>query len=409
MIVCSIDLMGGKAVQLERGERLILEREDVLALAERFGRLGDIAVIDLDAALGQGENQALIERLCKVARCRVGGGIRDVERARRYLRAGAQAVILGTAAAPEFLRRLPRERTIVALDARADRVVTHGWRATSEQTPLERARELEPYCGGFLYTDVEREGMLGGFDADFAGRLREAVTLPLTVAGGIRTASEVIELDGRGIDAQVGMAVYTRRIDPVEVVLDTVRFGPGGLAPTIVCDAASGRVRMLAYSNRESLALALRDGSGTYWSRSRRALWRKGATSGNVQRLVRAEVDCDRDALTFYVRQRGPTCHQGTDNCFERPPFTWETLLSRVSQRAQTGDERSFTSRLATRPELLGAKLREEADEVARAGTPEEVAWECADLLYFMSVKMQVAGVGISDVMAELVARAVDA
>ena len=336
-------------------------------------------------------------------------GVRDAERARQYLRAGAQAVIVGTAAAPDLLRQLPRERTIVALDARADRVVTHGWRVAGDQTPLERARALEPYCGGFLYTNVEREGLLGGIDVAFAERLRSAVAVPLTVAGGIRSAAEVVELDGRGIDAQVGMAVYTRRIDPVEVVLETVRFGPDGLVPTIVCDAASGRVRMLAYSNRESLGLALREGSGTYWSRSRRALWRKGETSGNVQRLVRAEVDCDRDALTFYVEQRGPTCHRATATCFERSPFSWETLAGRVAQRARGDVDRSFTARLATTPNLLGAKLREEADEVARAQTPAEVAWECADLLYFMSVKMQVAGVGIANVMAQLAARAVDA
>jgi phosphoribosyl-ATP pyrophosphohydrolase len=409
MIVCSIDLMGGKAVQLERGERLVLERDDVVALAERFGRLGEVAVIDLDAALGRGDNRPLIEVLCKVARCRVGGGIRDAERARRFLQAGAQSVILGTAAAPELLRQLPRERTIVALDARAGRVVTHGWRVTADQTPLERARDLEPYCGGFLYTDVEREGLLGGLDVTFAERLRAAVAVPLTVAGGIRGVAEIVELDRRGIDAQAGMAIYRGLVDPVDAVLDTVRFGADGLAPTIVCDAASGRPRMLAYSNRESLGLALREGSGTYWSRSRGSLWRKGETSCNVQRLVRAELDCDRDALTFYVEQLGPTCHRGSATCFDRAPFTWETLAQRVADRSRADAGRSFTARLVSTPELLAEKLREEADEVARAEKPEEVAWECADLLYFMSVKMQVAGIGIGDVMAHLAARAVDA
>ena len=111
-----------------------------------------------------------------------------------------------------MLRQLPRERTIVALDARADRVVTHGWRVAADRTPLERARELEPYCGGFLYTDVEREGLLGGLDVAFAQRLRAAVAVPLTVAGGIRDVEEIVELDRGGIDAQVGMAIYTGRL-----------------------------------------------------------------------------------------------------------------------------------------------------------------------------------------------------
>src|SRR5271168_3140845 len=135
MIVCSIDLIGGKAVQLERGERLVLERDDVLALAERFGRLGEVAVIDLDAALQSGDNCELIESLCRIAHVRVGGGIRDVERARRYLRAGAQRVIIGTAADPELLRQLPRERTMVAIDSRNGHVTTNGWREVTTESP----------------------------------------------------------------------------------------------------------------------------------------------------------------------------------------------------------------------------------------------------------------------------------
>ena len=127
MIVASIDLIGGKAVQLEQGVRVVIERGDVRALAERFGRLGEVAVIDLDAALGSGDNVALIESLCAVAPCRVGGGIRDVERAKAYLRAGAARVIVGTAASSELLRQLPRDRALVAIDARAGRVATHGW------------------------------------------------------------------------------------------------------------------------------------------------------------------------------------------------------------------------------------------------------------------------------------------
>jgi len=408
VIVASIDLRGGKAVQLQQGRVPVLERDDVFELAARFGRLGEIAVIDLDAAFGEGENTEMILQLCRIARCRVGGGIRDLERARRYLRGGAAQIIIGTAASAELLEKLPREHTIVALDARAGRVALDGWRSTTNETPLERAARFESLCAGFLFTDIEREGMLGGVDLAAAAALRERVSGSLTLAGGVTTIDEIVALDRLGIDAQVGMALYTGRLDPVEAVVATVDFSRGsGLVPTVVCDARDRSVRMLAYSNPQSLAIALREGIGAYWSRRRSSIWRKGETSGAVQRLVRIEVDCDRDALTFYVEQSGATCHTGAERCFGAPAFSWSTLLSRIEQRASGGDERSYTRKLLADPALLREKLLEESAEVAEAVTHDEVAWECADLLYFLSVRMQAAGIGIDDVMAQLAARAV--
>jgi phosphoribosyl-AMP cyclohydrolase / phosphoribosyl-ATP pyrophosphohydrolase len=179
----------------------------------------------------------------------------------------------------------------------------------------------------------------------------------------------------------------------------------GGLVPTIVCDAYDGRPRMLAYSSRESYELALRERAGIYWSRSRAKLWRKGETSGCTQRLVRVETDCDRDTLLFYVEQTGPTCHRGVERCFEGEPFSWETLAARVEERARGGDPASYTRSLLADPELLDAKLLEEMLEVIDAQTRDEIAWECADVLYFMTVKMQRAGVRIADVMEQLEAR----
>jgi phosphoribosyl-ATP pyrophosphohydrolase/phosphoribosyl-AMP cyclohydrolase len=407
MIVCSIDLMGGKAVQLRQGRELVLEREDVYELAERFGRLGEIAVIDLDAALGRGHNRELAQELCRIARVRVGGGVRDARTALSYLRAGAQRVIVGTAATPQLLSEIPRERAIVAIDARGERVATHGWTATIDETPIGRARRLADYCGGFLWTNVDREGMLEGADLSYARALREAVDGELTVAGGISSIDQVCELDRLGIDAQLGMAIYTGVFDPVDAFCALADFTRGGgLLPTIVCDANDGGVRMLAYSTPESLKLALREGAGIYWSRSRRQLWRKGEMSGNAQRLVRAQLDCDRDAAIFYVEQEGATCHTGEDRCFGEPPFSWAELMERIERRAQNGSARSYTRKLLADPQLLRAKIMEEAHEVVEAGTRDEVAWECADLLYFMSVRMREAGIGIADVMAQLASRA---
>lgn len=191
-------------------------------------------------------------------------------------------------------------------------------------------------------------------------------------------------------------------------LLDSVDFAKGGgLVPTIVCDAISGQPRMLAYSTRESLTSALQQEAGIYWSRSRERLWRKGETSGNTQRLVGAVADCDRDALIFYVEQSGPSCHRGARTCFDgEAPFTWETLVERLRRRALTGDASSYTQQLLSDESLLAEKLTEEAAELAEAQSRDEVIWECADVLYFMTVKMQHAGIGIADVMGELKRRA---
>jgi phosphoribosyl-ATP pyrophosphohydrolase len=191
-------------------------------------------------------------------------------------------------------------------------------------------------------------------------------------------------------------------------LLDSVDFAKGGgVVPTIVCDAASGCPRMLAYSTRESLARALQHEAGIYWSRSRGRLWRKGETSGSTQRLARVVADCDRDALIFYVEQSGPSCHLGLESCFDgEAPFMWPTLVERVRRRAAEGDASSYTRQLLSDDSLLAAKITEEAAELAEAQSRSEVIWECADLLYFMTVKMQQAGIGIADVMGELERRA---
>jgi phosphoribosyl-ATP pyrophosphohydrolase len=229
----------------------------------------------------------------------------------------------------------------------------------------------------------------------------------LVVAGGITTVDEVVELDRSDIDAQVGMALYTGALDEVEAFVASVDFERmGGLVPTVVCDASDGRPRMLAYSTRESLARALREGAGIYWSRSRQSIWRKGETSGHTQTLVRASVDCDRDALVFTVRQAGPTCHTGLDRCFDGAPFEWPALIDRIDTRLAGGGPGSYTVKLAADPVLLDGKIIEEAQEVIEAQTSEELAWECADLLYFMSVKLRANGLGLADVFAQLAARA---
>lgn len=414
MLIPSIDLKGGEVVQLRQGREHVLSAGEPGPLARKFGMVGEVAVIDLDAALGTGSNAGLIGGVLDLARCRVGGGIRDVETARRWLDAGAAKVILGTAARPEVLRELPRERVIAAVDARDGEVVTHGWTSGTGAKVAEKMRELAPYVGGFLVTFVEVEGTMRGLPVDRAAALREhAGDARLTVAGGIRSAAEVGELDRLGIDAQVGMAIYTGAVGVDECVAACLSSDrPDGLWPTVVCDER-GMALGLAWSNAESLKVALAEQRGVYWSR-KRGLWRKGETSGQVQELVGVEMDCDRDCLRFRVRGAeasavgnrqsafgggdGVFCHTGTVTCWGEVRGL-EALERRLGEIARGGGEAaSYTKKLLSDPSLLASKLSEEAGELNRAATREEIVHEAADVLYFTLVRLAKEGVPLAEI-----------
>jgi len=402
MLIPSIDLIGGKAVQLVGGRTKILEVEDVLGLARRWRVFGELAVIDLDAALGQGDNLALVKELCTVARCRVGGGVRTVERAHELLRAGAARVIVGTAASEGFLAKLPRERVIVAVDQDQGRLQSMGWRRDEAEAPMDRVRRLAPFCVGFLMTAVAKEGRLEGVDWEAAREIRATTKCPITYAGGVSTVEDVAALDRLGLDAQVGMALYRGLLDPAEAFIACLDWDKqGGLIPAAVQDEA-GRLRMLAWQSRESLRRALTEGKGIYWSRSRGELWEKGATSGHSQELLRVEADCDRDTLRFFVQQTGPACHTGAATCFGPGDFALGDLEATLQERLGTAPEGSYTARLLREEGLLEAKLREETEELIAASTPDEKVWEAADLLYFLMVRMTQGGVRLEQVLREL-------
>lgn len=403
MIVPSIDLQGGRTVQLVGGEDLAIDAGDPLPVAERFALAGEIAVIDLDAAMRRGSNAELVERLVDRFDCRVGGGIRDVETAIRWLDRGAARVILGTMAVPEVLVKLPKERVIAALDARHGEVVVEGWKQGTGRRILERIAELRELVSGFLVTFVEREGRMGGTDLELAKQVVEAARpARVTIAGGVTTADEIRELDRIGADAQVGMALYSGRLHLADAIAAPLRSDrPDGLWPTVVCDEA-GRALGLVYSSAESLRAAVDERRGVYWSRSRGGLWRKGESSGAVQELVRIDPDCDRDALRFTVRQAPPGfCHMARHSCFgeDRGLARLERVLAERRARAPEG---SYTKRLFEDPALLAAKLREEADELARAASRDELVWEAADVLYFTLVRLAAAGVPLAEVEAHL-------
>ena len=402
MLIPSIDLMDGKAVQLVGGRTKVLEVEDVAGLAQKWRVYGEIAVIDLDAAMGKGDNLALVKELCGIARCRVGGGIRTAARAHELLRAGASKIILGTAASEELLAALPRERTLVAVDQREGRLQVKGWLEDAPEAPLDRMGRLGPFCGGFLMTVVDREGRMEGLDWETARQARAATDRPIVYAGGVTTVEDVAALDRLGLDAQVGMALYRGLLDPSEAFLACLDWDKqGGLIPAAVQDE-SGRLRMVAYESRASLRDALEKGRGIYWSRSRAALWEKGAQSGNSQELLRVEADCDRDTLRFVVRQTGPACHTGTDTCFGPADFSLGDLEATLRERLENPIPGSYTARLLAEEGLLASKLREEAEEVITAATPDELVWEGADLMYFLMARLAQGGVRLDQVLKEL-------
>ena len=402
MIVPSIDLRGGSAVQLEGGRDLKIDAGDPVPIAKRFRLAGEIAVVDLDAALGTGSNAATVEALCGPASCRVGGGIRDVDSAIRWLDRGATKVVLGTAATPEVLRHLPRERVIAALDARDGEVVVEGWTKPTGRAIAERMRELREFVAGFLVTFVEREGKMQGTAWDRIEALREAAgDCRLTIAGGVTTADEIARLDRLGCDAQVGMALYSGRLHLADAIAaPLVSDRPDGLWPTVVVDEA-GVALGLAWSSAESLRAAVDRQQGIYWSRTR-GLWVKGETSGATQELVHVGIDCDRDALRFTVRQAGSGfCHAGTWSCWGDAPGLG-ALDRRLASRAREAPPGSYTRRLLEDPALLRAKLLEEAGELAAATARGDVVHEAADVLYFTLAAMARAGVDLVDVTREL-------
>jgi phosphoribosylformimino-5-aminoimidazole carboxamide ribotide isomerase len=222
MLIPSIDLQDGKVVQLVQGERLAIEAPDPEPWIARFSRFPRVQLIDLDAARGRGDNAALVRSICGRLPCRVGGGIRSVDRAREVLALGAHGVIAGSALFREgsvdaaFARALAEavgvERVIAAVDSRGGRVVIHGWTTTLPLTAVEAIRALEPFCSEFLYTHVDTEGLMGGTDMAAIQAVRQATSKRVTAAGGITTWDEVNRLDAAGVDAVVGMAIYTGQL-----------------------------------------------------------------------------------------------------------------------------------------------------------------------------------------------------
>ena len=406
MIIPSIDLMGGKAVQLRQGKEKVIEKDNVLELAKYYSRFGEISVIDLDAAMNKGDNEALIKEICKVAHCRVGGGIRDIEKARRILANGAKQIIIGTAANEELLSKLPKDKVIVAIDAKQGKITIEGWTTQINASPEEYVKRFDNFCAGYLYTIVEKEGMMQGTDINAISKIRSMTKKTLIAAGGISTVDEIKTLVKMNVSTQLGMSIYTGAIKLEDAYVAVMDFNKqNGLIPTIVQDIDTKQVLMLAYSNEESLRKSLSEGKATYWSRSRKELWTKGETSGNTQELISSKFDCDQDTLLFKVKQKGNACHTGRYSCFEDKDFCINELYQLLLDRKEKMPENSYTTMLYKNEFKLERKIMEEAFECVNFKRGDGLAWEASDLTYHMLTYMALHNVAPQDILNNLASR----
>ncbi len=226
MLIPSIDLLGGRIVQLVRGEKLLLAFDDFEYWIGKFSQFPLVQLIDLDAAFRQGNNGALVEQICRRLPCQVGGGIASIQKARDVVGAGARRVVVGSALffeedaqpgvntgfAAELAASIGVDKLVAGIDSRGGRIAVKGWKAQVEVTPEDAIAELEAHATAFLYTHVDTEGTMSGFPLEIAARLRRLTRRQLIVAGGIRNREDVDALDSLGVDAVVGMAVYTEQL-----------------------------------------------------------------------------------------------------------------------------------------------------------------------------------------------------
>ena len=421
MVISSIDLKNGHVVQLKE---LVLQRDDADALIAQFDMFGEVAVIDLDAALGNidakgnTENTHLLKSLLHRGNVRTGGGIRSVKRAKELISLGAEKVIIGSAAwksnpvdgesvlNEEFLNELAaaigKDRIIISVDAINGKIAVKGWTETVDIPLVEGAKQAEKFCSELLFTCVEKEGCMQGTNMDYVRALREAVKCRVVVAGGVSSVQEIKELEKLHCDVQLGMALYTGKVDLKEAFVECLDFEKSPLIP-MIAQSVNGEVLMQGYVNAEAVRKSFDCGRLTFWSRSRNELWTKGDTSGNVLQVVRMRADCDRDCILATVLPTGPACHTGSWTCFTSAideKSSMGRLYNVIADRFANPKPGSYTATLDNK--RVREKVEEEAEELCEAEGKEEVIWEAADLLYFVNVLMYKEGVSWKDVYDEL-------
>ena len=422
MVISSIDLKGGHVVQLKNGKDLVLQRDDADSLISEFNKYGEVAVIDLDAALGNTDekgntaNTDLLKSLLRRGNVRVGGGIRTVKKARELVSLGAEKVIIGSAAwnldrknggsilNTEFLDELAssigKQRIIISVDAINGKIAVKGWTETADISLIEGAHEAEKYASELLFTCVEKEGCMQGTDMDMVKQLRGSVKCRVVAAGGVNSLEQIVQLEKLHCDVQLGMAGAVNLKESFISCIDWEKIN--GMVP-IIAQSPAGEVLMMGYSNKEALEKTFELGKLTFFSRTRNTLWTKGETSGHFLELVKMRADCDRDTILATVIPHGGVCHTGSFNCFSSEAdekSSMERLYGTIAERFANPRPGSYTATLNDK--RVREKILEEAEELTEAEGKDEVIWETADLLYFASVLMYKEGVTWQDVYNEL-------
>ena len=424
MVISSIDLKNGHVVQLKNGKELVLQRDDAEDLIRQFDMYGEVAVIDLDAALGNVDakgntvNTPLLKSLLHHGNVRTGGGIRSVKRAKELVSLGAEKVIIGSAAwksnpvegesvlNEEFLNQLisaiGKDRIIISVDAINGKIAVKGWTETVNIPLVEGAKQAQKFCSELLFTCVEKEGCMQGTNMDYVKQVRDAVSCRVVAAGGVSSVEEIAALEKIHCDVQLGMALYTGKVSLNDAFVACMDFEKSPLIP-VIAQSVNGEVLMQAYANKESLLKTFDCKKLTFYSRSRKELWTKGETSGNFLEVVRLRADCDRDCILATVIPVGPSCHTGSWTCFKTAPdeaSTMGRLYNVIADRFANPKPGSYTATLDAK--RVREKVEEEAEELCEADGKDEVIWEAADLLYFVHVLMYKEGVTWKDVFDEL-------
>lgn len=423
MVISSIDLKNGHVVQLKNGKELVLQRDDADALIREFDLYGEVAVIDLDAALGNVDakgntvNTPLLKSLLHKGNVRTGGGIRTVKRAKELISLGAEKIIIGSAAwnsnpengsvlNEEFLNELVqaigKDRIIISVDAINGKIAVKGWTETIDISLVDGAKQAEKYCSELLFTCVEKEGCMQGTNMDYVKQLREAVHCRVVVAGGVSSVPEIQELEKLHCDVQLGMALYTNKVALKDAFIACLDFEKMPMIP-VIAQSVNGEVLMQGFANEQAFEKTFETGKLTFWSRSRNELWTKGDTSGNFLNVVKLRADCDRDCVLATVLPVGPSCHTGSWTCFGTDPdekSSMGRLYNVIADRFANPKPGSYTATLDAK--RVREKVEEEAEELCEADTKEDVIWEAADLLYFVNVLLYKEGVTWQDVYNEL-------
>lgn len=422
MVIPSISLVNGMVARMTQGEEKSLVRGEPLELAREFDRYGEMAVIDLDAECAKDENIETIREILRVAECRVGGGITTVEKAKELISCGAKKIIIGSKVFEdgevnhEFLSGLVQAIGEHKIIIAADVLDGHGtMRDKSSGTVLNLfnvVHEIEEYASELLIRCVDKVDALECME--LVRKLRGMTHNRVTLAADTTSVDQIKELSEIGVDVQLDAVLQTGRIDLAEAFIESLNWKSADcmawrgattneLVPTITQDR-TGQILTLAYSSKDSVRKTFETGKMWYFSRSRNRLWMKGETSGNTQRFVRIRGDCDRDALLATVEQEGSTaCHTGSYSCFGDRRFSLSELYEVVKNRIEHPTPESYTAKLTD--ESLREKILEEAREVVAAKGRDEVVWEAADVLYFLTVLLAKNGVEIEDVLFELARR----